>query len=441
LRWALTAAPEAIGVMNAIGLLLDRMGRFEEAVAAYGEAIAKAPDFAPALANRATALMALARLNAARADYEAAAALDPANLIAANSLAALALMRGDLAEARRQAEAVLAREPGFPGAVTTLAGADLAEGRPEAAATALAALLEDKRPTPVDRAMAWGLRGDALDALGRFPEAFAAWTEANALQRAHYAPDYARRPGTLGLVRDLTAALAGRRIPAAWGHGGRSPAKSHVFLVGFPRSGTTLIEQVLEEHPDVTTLAGKECLIDATRDWLADAARFARFCEAEDDALEPYRVAYWRRVGEEGADPAGRVFVDKHPFNSFKLPLIARLFPDARVLFARRDPRDIILSCFRHRFQMTDPVWQMLTLEGTAALYDATMQMVDASEEAFGLFTHPVQLEALIADFDGETKAVCDFIGIAWDEGMRDFAAGVKARGVFTPSAPQLAQG
>ena len=144
---------------------------------------------------------------------------------------------------------------------------------------------------------------------------------------------------------------------------------------------------------------------------------------------------------EEGAEPAGRVFVDKHPFNTFKLPLIARLFPDARVLFAQRDPRDITLSCFRHRFQMTDPVWQMLTLEGVAALYDATMAMVEASEAAFGLFTHPVQLEALIASFDSETKAVCDFIGVPWDEGMRDFAAGVKERGVFTPSGPQLAQG
>jgi tetratricopeptide (TPR) repeat protein len=441
LRQALAAAPDAIGIMNAIGLLLDRMGRLEEAVTAYGEALAKAPDFAPALANRATALMALARLNPARADYEAAAAIDPANLIAANGLAALALRRGDAAEARRQAEAVLAREPGFPAAVTTLAGADISEGRPEAAATALGTLLDDKRLAPVDRAMAWGLRGDALDALGRFGEAFAAWRESNDHQRAHYAAEYGGRPGTLALVRELTAALAGRRVPAAWGHGGRSPAKSHVFLVGFPRSGTTLIEQVLEEHPDVTTLAEKECLIDATRDWLADADRFARFCEAEDETLEPYREAYWRRVTEEGADPNGRVFVDKHPFNTFKLPLIARLFPDARVLFARRDPRDIVLSCFRHRFQMTDPVWQMLTLEGTAALYDATMAMVEASEAAFGLFTHPVQLETLIADFDGETKAVCDFIGIAWDEGMRDFAAGVKERGVFTPSGPQLAQG
>ena len=441
LRRALAAAPDAIGMMNAIGLVLNRLGRFEEAVAAYGEALAKAPDFAPALANRATALMALARLNEARADYAAAAAADPNNLLAANGLAALALRRGDAAEARRQAEAVLAREPGFPGAVTTLAGADLAEGRPGAAEAALAMLLGDARLDPIDRAMAWGLRGDALDAMGRFAEAFAAWQEANALQRAHYAPDYDGRPGTLALVRELTAAIAGRRVPAAWGHGGRSPAKSHVFLVGFPRSGTTLLEQVLEEHPDVTTMAEKEGLVDATRQWLADADRVARFCEAEDEALEPFRDAYWRRVAAEGADPAGRVFVDKHPFNTFKLPLIARLFPDARVLFARRDPRDTVLSCFRQRFQMTDPVWQMLTMEGTAELYAATMAMAEASEQAFGLFTHDVRLEALIADFDGETKAVCNFIGVPWDERMRDFAANVASRGVFTPSGPQLARG
>jgi tetratricopeptide (TPR) repeat protein len=441
LRRALAAAPEAIGVMNAIGLCLNRMGRFDEALAAYGEALAREPRFAPALANRATTLMALARLNEARADYEAAAAADPGNLLAANGLAALALRRGEPAEARRQAEAVLAREAGFPGAVLTLAGADIAEGRPEAAEAALGALAGDARLDPLDRAIAWGVRGDALDALGRHREAFAAWRECNDLQKALYAPFFGARQGTLGLVRDLTAALAGRRIPAAWGHGGRSPARSHVFLVGFPRSGTTLIEQVLEEHPDVTTLAEKECLIDATRDWLTDAAKFARFCELDDEALESYRDAYWRRVAEEGADPAGRVFVDKHPFNTFKLPLIARLFPDARVLFARRDPRDTVLSCFRQRFQMTDPVYQMLTLEGAAELFAATMALAEASEEAFSLFTHPTQLEAVIADFDGETKAICAFIGVPWDERMRDFAAGVKERGVFTPSGPQLARG
>jgi tetratricopeptide (TPR) repeat protein len=441
LRRAKASAPEGIGILNAIGLCLNRMGRFEEAVREYDAAIALDPGFAPALANRATALMALARLNEARRDYEAAAALDPDNLIAANGLGALALRRGDAAEARVLAARVLAREPDFPGAVMTLAGADIAEGNAGAADVALGALLGDTRLDPLDRAIAWGLKGDALDALGRFAGAFAAWTESNALQELHYREDYAGRQGTLGLVEELTATLQGKRIPAAWGHGDRSPARRHVFLVGFPRSGTTLVEQVLEEHPDIVTLAEKECLIDATRMWMASSAKFEHFCAAGDDALDVYRDAYWRRVADEGVDPEGRVFVDKHPFNTFKLPLIARLFPDARVLFAQRDPRDIVLSCFRHRFQMNDPVYQMLTLEGAAALYAATMKMVEASEQAFGLYMHPAPLEAIIRDFDGETKAICDFIGVEWRAQMRDFAANVAGRGVFTPSGPQLARG
>ena len=442
LRRARKAAPDAPGIINQVGLCLNRMGRFEEAAAHYSDALARDPRFAPALANRADVLMALARLNEARADYEAAAAIDPGNLIALNGLAALALRRGEAAEARRLAELVLAREPAFPAAVATLAGADIAQGRFAEAEAGLRPLLGDDRVDPIDRAIGWGLLGDALDGEGRFAEAFGAWREANALQELHYRPLFGgARQGTLDLVGELTRLLAGRRVPAAFGHGGRSPAKSHVFLVGFPRSGTTLIEQVLEEHPDVTTLAEKECLIDSARDWMIDAGKFEAFLEAPDEELERYRAAYWARVADEGVDPAGRVFVDKHPFNTFKLPLIARLFPDARVLFARRDPRDTVLSCFRHRFRMTDPGYQLLTLEGAAELYVATMEMVAASGRAFGLYMHDIGLERVIADFDREIKAVCAFIGIDWSEGMRDFAANVGERGVFTPSGPQLARG
>ena len=106
------------------------------------------------------------------------------------------------------------------------------------------------------------------------------------------------------------------------------------------------------------------------------------------------------------------MFVDKHGFNIFKLPLIARLFPDARVLVARSDPRAIMLACWRRRFAMSDPVWQMLTLEGAADLYAATMEMVAASEAAFGLFTHEADTEALAADA-AALKAIGDFTGAA----------------------------
>ncbi len=418
LRRALAAAPGAIGVMNAIGLCLSRVGRFEEAVESFGAALALETGFAPAHGNRGSALLALGREAEAGEAFAAAAAIDPANLVAADGLAALALRRGETGEARRLAAAVLAREPGWPGAVLTLAGAELAEGRAQEAEVALAALLGDGRLTPADRPLVVGLHGDALDALGRHAEAFAAWREANALQAEQWRASHGDQPGTLALVRDLTTALAGKRVPAIWGHGGRSPAKRHVFLTGFPGSGAEAVAAALAAHPEVVLLDGAEALIDATREWLADGERAARFCALDDDALEPWRDAYWRRIAERGIDPAGKVLVDANPYHGFKLPLIARLFPDARVLLAGRDPRDAVLAAFRARLPMSAPARELLTLEGSAALYAATMKLVEASEQAFGLFLHPVAYEAVIADPGREMKAMADFIGLAPDAAL-----------------------
>jgi tetratricopeptide (TPR) repeat protein len=440
LKRARSAAPEAIGIMNAAGLCLHRLGRFEEAVAEHDMALARDPGFVPALANRGASLTALGRLEEARGDFEAALAVDPLNLVALDGLAALVLRDGDAAGARALAGQVLAREPGFPSAVMTLAGAAIAQGRAEEAAAALTTLIGDSRfADPLDRALAWGLRGDALDSLGLPAEAFAAWGEAKALQALHYRGAYEGRPGTLALVRDLTTALAGKRVPAAWGHGGRSPAKAHVFLVGFPGSGAARIASLLAD-PETVLLADQECLVDAARDWMADSEKFAAFCALPDADLEAYRDGYWRRVSEAGADPAGRIFIDRNAFNIFKLPLIARLFPDARVLVPRRDPRDTLLDCFRRRFAMSAPVWQMLTLEGAADLYSATMALVEASETAFGLYTQPASLAAIAADGQAEMKAIADFIGtgpLPPPSGAVDPDAG-KWRGYEAQLAPAL---
>lgn len=437
LERAREAAPQAPGILNALGLNLLWLGRAEEAAAEFGAALAADPAFAPALANRGTALVALARLNPARRDFEAALAIDPGNLIALNGLAALALRRGDPIEARELATQVIARQPDFPDALMTLAGADIAEGHARAGEARLRLLLADRRLTPADRAMAQGLLGDALDAEGRFAEAFAAYAAGNALRRA----EHEGQGDTLRLVSELTGALAGQRVAATWGRGSSGPAKRHVFLVGFSRSGATLLEQVLAGHGEVTILAETECLIDAARDWLGDAEDIVRFCAAPDEELDRYRDAYWRRVAAAGVAAEGRVFVDKHGFNIFKLPLIARLFPEARIIVMRRDPRDTVLSCFANRFAMSDPVYQMLTLEGAAELYAATMAMVAATEQAFSLFLQPCRLETLIADFDAETKALCAALGIDWSPELRDFAARVAARGVASPGAARLTEG
>jgi tetratricopeptide (TPR) repeat protein len=420
LLMARAAAPAAPGILNAIGLNLMWLGRHEEAVAEFGAALAADPDFAPAFANRGTALAALSRPAAARASFEAALEHHGENLIALNGLAALALRSGEAAEARRLAERVLAREPGYPEALASLSGADIAEGAVAAGEARLRALLEDRRLQPPERALALRTLGDSLDAQGRFAEAFAVYSEANRLLRDHHAPHYGAAPGTLALVRELTGAVAGKRVAAAWGRDHGGPARRHAFLVGFPGSGAALIGDLLAGHPEVTALSESDCLIDSARQFLADADDIERLCAAEDSELDPWRSAYWGRVAQAGVDPADRVLVDRHPFNIFKLTLIARLFPEARVLLAVGDPRDSVLACFRGRFGMSAPAYQMLTLEGAAELHEATMALAGATEKAFGLFLQRCPVETLIADPDGAMRGVCEALGIAWRPGAAE---------------------
>ena len=146
-------------------------------------------------------------------------------------------------------------------------------------------------------------------------------------------------------------------------------------------------------------------------------------------------------VRKFGVEPRGRVFIDKMPLSNVQLPVIAKLFPNARVLFARRDPRDVVLSCFRRRFGMNPSMYQLLTLEGAAAYYDAVMRLSGIYGNLLPLPQHLVRYESLVEDFEATARAACDFLGIEWDQGLLDFAAKARARGISTPSAAQVARG
>jgi hypothetical protein len=153
------------------------------------------------------------------------------------------------------------------------------------------------------------------------------------------------------------------------------------------------------------------------------------------------RKAYWRRVRDAGADVADKVFVDKHPLNSMKLPLIAKLFPHAKILFAVRDPRDVILSCFRRRFKMNPSMYELLTLPGAAEFYAAVMTFADAAKRSLRLDWREVRYENLVAGFEREMRGVCEFIGLEWMAGMGEFGDRAQAREHATPSTAQLSRG
>jgi len=146
-------------------------------------------------------------------------------------------------------------------------------------------------------------------------------------------------------------------------------------------------------------------------------------------------------VHEHGIDVAGRVFIDKQPYHTLKLPLIVKLFPAAKIVFSVRDPRDVVLSCFRRRFLMSAPNFQFLTLEGTAQLYDAVMRLAEIYRAKLPLDLLQMRHEDLVADFDREVGIACDFLGLTWEDSMRDFAARAKTKAITTPSSTQVMQG
>jgi tetratricopeptide (TPR) repeat protein len=445
LRRALQVAPGDLGSRNALGLCLLRLERPAEALEQFDELLAANPLLPFLHASRGTALFRLGRIRDAEAGFERAIELDSNQPVALAGLANLASSRGAFAAAKGWAERALGFLPGYPDAVLSLAAAELGLRDKNGAEARIRGLLSEPRLAPLERAYANGLLGDVLDSKNQADEAFEAYTRCNRELREVYAASFAGEVSALQYVRSMTQYFQGV-AGAAWK--GRTPADrritgaaGHVFLLGFPRSGTTLLEVILEGHPGVASLEENESLIDAVREFMQRPEDLDRLARAPEATLDAFRAAYWRLVGAAGVQVSGKQFVDKHPLNTLKLPLIARLFPDAKILFAARDPRDIVLSCFRHRFRMSAPIFELLTVAGAARYYDAVMRLTLCLTGILPLEFCMVRHEDVVTGFRREMQRLCEYLNLEWVEAMGDFALRTQKRAALTPSTAQLVRG
>jgi hypothetical protein len=211
--------------------------------------------------------------------------------------------------------------------------------------------------------------------------------------------------------------------------------------VGFPRSGTTLLEQALAANFDIASLEEAPTLADAYQEFLRTDAGCERLGKLTAAQAESWRRRYWEVVREHGVEPRRKVFLDKAPAGTINLPLVARLFPDARILFAIRDPRDVVLSCAMNAFQMNALTYEFTSLETTAACYAAAMRLAEIYRRVLPLRIHEVRYERLTRDFGGELAMICRFMGIDYRLQMIDVEAATRGRTVRTPSATQVRGG
>jgi tetratricopeptide (TPR) repeat protein len=438
-------SPRSVDILNAQGICLVKLGRAREALPLFDAALRVAPGTAMLRFNKALAFEKLSELDHARRELESVITLMPQHHEALAWLATLAAQRNDSKAARDYATRALAIQPRLAAATLALATVDVAEKNFTAATARLRPLLAGPDLSPVNRAVAQSLLGDALDGEDMPRDAFAAYAAAKLTLRNFYAPAYESGAfeSAAARVQRLTDYFR-NADPALWrADGSADPDRpaTHVFLVGFPRSGTTLLEQVLASHPGIEAMEERDALMDAVADFIGPEDGIGKLAHLKSADLQAYRDTYWKHAAEFGHEGSKAVFLDKMPLNTVLLPLVAKLFPKAKILFALRDPRDVVLSCFRRRFGMTAQMYELTSLDTTISYYDAVMGLGGIYRDKLGLETADTRHEDLLADFEAETRRLCQFLGVEWREEMKDFASRARSSTIDTPSGAQVARG
>jgi tetratricopeptide (TPR) repeat protein len=435
------ADPEAL---TGMGHCMRLKGQLRDAILHCDAAIRANPDYVEAWLERGYVLASGGSMQSAKACYEKAIALDAGNVAAHAGTASIMARDGDSAVARDHAKRALFAEPDNAIAAAALATMQIEAGEAEAARTLIEPLATALPDPSADRSMLYSLLGDACNKTGDIDTAYVSYAQSKHDFESSYAHRVADRPSHTDYLAGIGRQLAEIEFSQI-SRGATAPipnaANKHLFLLGYPRSGNTLVENILASLPGVVALEERPTLVEADMAFLTSDEGLARFAALTDEKLQPYQAAYWDKVQAAGIATVGQCFVDMDPLKGSRLPLIARLFPDARILLMRRDPRDVVWSCFHTNFAFTNAAMDFTSLERAARHYDVMMQLIDVAMERLPLNIHVVHYEALVRNFDNETQALCDFTGLQWSDALRTFDRTAQSRGVSTASAGQVRKG
>jgi len=435
LRHAALLKPTDVQLLHNLGVAAKDAGDAAGALGAFTRAVMQDPSHVESRFNLGVVSEEVGDSTGAESAYREVLKRAPRHAGALPYLAMILEQRSELQEAEHLNAEALRLDADAPVANLTAAQLDLRAGKPEAAVIRLEALLKRTDLSPRNRGLAASRLGAAYDRLNQ-PEH--AWLQFVAAKAALRETLPVQGEGVYGFA---AAARMRRHRDALLQPGPAAAGPAPVFLVGFPRSGTTLLDQILSGHPGIQVLEERDTLQDVLHAAVLDDGALAAFLKLDAVGLEPWRHAYWQRVAEfMPARRADALFVDKLPLNSVFMPLMQRLFPGAKFVFALRDPRDVVLSCFMQGFDLNEAMQHFLSLEETARYYAAVMEVGAASVERLGPSVHRIRYEDVVADTEAEARRLLGFLELPWDAAVLDFQKTARTKRISTPSYHQVAE-
>ncbi|MBI5430448.1 MAG: sulfotransferase [Nitrosomonadales bacterium] len=418
-RRALQIKPAFIQAHNNLGSTLRDLGQLDEAASCYRRALQIKPDFAPALVNLGVILRDLGNIEGARECYLRALELDPKHHEVMLYLGSLCMESGEMAEAETLFRRVLEINPDNLEARFVLA--QIGKVKPgDGNLAALVAVEQSARTLPSllsgkDAISLHFTLGKCFDDIGDYDRAFPHFAEGCRLKRATL--DYGADSMTQR-VDDIIRIFDGAAI-ASLGGGG-DPSRAPIFVLGMPRSGTTLVEQIISSHPDVCGAGELSHLLEiAQRDPGGAGAVFpANLSALERADLSGWGRDYVARLRRHAPD-AQRI-TDKMPENFFVVGLIHVMLPNAKIIHVRRNPVDTCFSCFTTLF--INGLEQTYDLTELGRYYADYARLMEHWRTVLpdGAFLE-VRYEDIVADQESQARRLIGYCDLEWNEACIDF--------------------
>lgn len=270
-----------------------------------------------------------------------------------------------------------------------------------------------------------------LERLKRSDEAFSAFTHANSLMSETPTEPLERAAKLRATLKEEIDLLTPDWLSSFQDAAISDDYNDPVFLVGFPRSGTTLLDTILMGHPHSVVMEEQPPL-NIVEDELGGMSALSGL---DDDAIAQARRRYFEEVEKLEPDYKGKLLVDKSPLFLYRGPLIHRLFPRAKIILALRHPCDVVLSCFMSNFRLNSAMANFLSIDDAATFYDLCFQHWQKSRALLPLDVHTIVYERLVENVEAEVSPLLDWLGLERNAEMFDHQKAAKARGLITTAS------
>jgi tetratricopeptide (TPR) repeat protein len=431
---AIVLKPDYANVHHNRGSTLKKLNRYEEALASFDRAIALQPDHAEAYHNRGVILQEMKRYDEALASYDRTLALKPDHAEACNNRGLILANRGDMAAAEKMFLQAAALKPDFSEPLFNLAIIRKYRSADSAEVKNIRMLLDKPGISSEDKESLYFSLGKIYDDCGLYDEAFECFRLANQLRNASVAYD-------AGAVTRLTNAIIEvfspdfLAQPFAFASDNRSP----LFIVGMPRSGTTLLASILSNHRSIATAGEVPAILDFTArlpELTGTGIPYPQSAKQLTPAvagrlIHDYEQRLRRDVGSEVPQ-----VIDKNMLNFRHLGFISMLFPQARIIHCTRDPLDTGLSNYFQRFPKY--LDYSFDLRNIGHFYGEYARLMAHWRKISALKMMEISYEDMIQNTEPVVRRMLHFLGLSWDE--RCLAPHTNPASVETASQWQVRQ-